>query len=37
MLIAGWMDLVAGKARMRPSFKNHTRSYKKVIAPAKMR
>ena len=27
---------MAGKARMRPSFKKHTRRYKEVIAPAKM-
>ena len=26
---------MAGKARMRPSFKKHTRRYKEVIAPAK--
>jgi hypothetical protein len=26
---------VAGKARMRPSLKKHTRRYKEVIAPAK--
>jgi len=27
---------VAGKSRMRPSFKKHTRRYKEVIAPAKV-
>jgi hypothetical protein len=27
---------MAGKARMRPSFKKHTRHYKEVIAPAKV-
>jgi len=27
--------VMAGKARMRPSFKKHTRRYKEVIAPAK--
>jgi hypothetical protein len=27
---------MAGKARMRPSFKKHTRRYKEVTAPAKM-
>jgi hypothetical protein len=26
---------MAGKARMRPSFKKHTRRYKEVIAAAK--
>lgn len=26
---------MSGKARMRPSFKKHTRRYKEVIAPAK--
>lgn len=26
---------MAGKARMRPSFKRNTRRYKEVIAPAK--
>lgn len=26
---------MAGKARMRPSFKKHTRRYKEVTAPAK--
>ena len=26
---------MAGKSRMRPSFKKHTRRYKEVIAPAK--
>ena len=26
---------MAGKARMRPSFKKYTRRYKEVIAPAK--
>jgi hypothetical protein len=28
---------MAGKARMRPSFKKRTRRYKAVIAPAKTR
>lgn len=28
---------MAGKARMRPSFKKHTRRYKEVTAPAKVR
>ena len=27
---------MAGKARMRPSSKKHTRRYKEVIAPAKV-
>jgi hypothetical protein len=27
--------LVAGKSRMRPSFKKHTKRYREVIAPAK--
>ena len=27
---------MAGKSRMRPSFKKHTRRYKGVIAPAKV-
>jgi hypothetical protein len=27
---------MAGKARMRPSFKKHTRRYREVIAPAKV-
>jgi hypothetical protein len=27
---------MAGKARMRPSFKKHTRRHKEVIAPAKV-
>jgi hypothetical protein len=27
---------MAGKSRMRPSFKKHTRRYKELIAPAKM-
>jgi hypothetical protein len=26
---------MAGKSRMRPSFKTHTRRYREVIAPAK--
>jgi hypothetical protein len=26
---------MAGKARMRPSFKKHTKRYREVIAPAK--
>ena len=26
---------MAGKARVRPSFKKHTRRYKEVIVPAK--
>jgi len=26
---------MAGKARMRPSFKKHTRRYKELVAPAK--
>ncbi|KLK92351.1 hypothetical protein AA309_15345 [Microvirga vignae] len=29
------VKLMAGKARMRPSFKRHTRRYREVIAPAK--
>jgi hypothetical protein len=28
--------LMAGKTRMRPSFKKHTRRYKEVITPAKV-
>jgi len=28
-------ERMAGKARMRPSFKKHTRRYKETIAPAK--
>jgi hypothetical protein len=28
--------LMAGKSRMRPSFKKHTRRYKEVTAPAKV-
>jgi hypothetical protein len=27
---------MAGKSRMRPSFKKHTRRYKEVVAPAKL-
>jgi hypothetical protein len=27
---------MAGKSRMRPSFKKHTRRYKEMIAPAKV-
>lgn len=27
---------MAGKSRMRPSFKKNTRRYREVIAPAKM-
>jgi hypothetical protein len=27
--------LMAGKSRVRPSFKKHTRRYKEVVAPAK--
>jgi hypothetical protein len=27
---------MAGKSRVRPSFKKHTRRYKEVIAPAKV-
>jgi hypothetical protein len=28
-------ETMAGKARIRPSFKKHTRRYREVIAPAK--
>jgi hypothetical protein len=27
---------MAGKSRMRPSFKKHTHRYKEVVAPAKL-
>ena len=27
---------MAGKSRMRPSFKKHTRRYKEAVAPAKV-
>ncbi len=28
---------MAGKARMRPSFKKNTRRYREIVAPEKMR